>query len=99
LQTIVDDDKRGRVMSFYTVSIMGMMPIGSLLYGSLAGSIGAPTTLVIGGTICLIGGAVFYRRLPSLRKMVRPIYARMGIIPEIARGLQSASEVTSTSRS
>ena len=99
LQTIVDDDKRGRVMSFYTVSIMGMMPIGSLLYGSLAGSIGAPTTLVIGGTICLIGGAVFYRRLPSLRKMVRPIYARLGIIPEIARGLQSASEVTSTSRS
>jgi MFS family permease len=98
LQTIVEDDKRGRVMSFYTISIMGMMPIGSLLYGSLAGSIGAPATLLIGGSICLIGGALFYRRLPSLREMVRPIYARMGIIPEIARGLQNASEVTSTNR-
>jgi MFS family permease len=93
LQTIVEDDKRGRVMSFYTVSIMGMAPFGSLLFGSLAGRIGAPATLAIGGSLCLAGAAVFYRRLPALREMVRPIYVRMGIIPEIARGLQSATEI------
>jgi MFS family permease len=93
LQTIVEDDKRGRVMSFYTVSIMGMAPFGSLLFGSLAGRIGAPATLAVGGSLCLAGAAVFYRRLPALREMVRPIYVRMGIIPEIARGLQSATEI------
>ncbi len=94
LQTIVEDDKRGRVMSFYTVSIMGMSPFGSLLFGSLADRIGAPATLAIGGALCLGGAGIFYRRLPALREMVRPIYVKMGIIPEIATGLQSASELT-----
>ncbi len=82
LQTIVDDDKRGRVMSFYAMSFMGMMPFGSLLAGFLAGKIGAPATVTIGGIACLLGAAVFAQRLPGLRKIVHPIYARMGIIQE-----------------
>ncbi len=80
LQTVVDDDKRGRVMSLYTMAFIGMTPFGSLLAGALAESIGAPGTLLLGGGCCMLGGILFARRLPALRRMVRPIYARKGII-------------------
>src|SRR5690606_35198787 len=56
LQTIVDDDKRGRVMSFFTMSFMGATPIGSLMAGVVANRIGAQNTLLIGGVACLLGG-------------------------------------------
>ena len=98
LQTIVDDDKRGRVMSFYTMAFMGMTPFGSLLAGSLASKIGAPNTLIIGGICCLIGSVVFASRLPALRKIVQPVYVKMGIIPEIASGIQSATDLTLSQR-
>lgn len=81
LQTLVDDDKRGRVMSFYTMSFMGMSPLGSLLAGSLAEKVGAPNTLLIGGIACLAGAAVFTARLSAWRKGVLPIYARIGLLP------------------
>jgi MFS family permease len=80
IQTIVDEDKRGRVMSFYAMAFMGMTPFGSLLAGSLAHSIGVPLTVAIGGGTCLIGSVMFARRLPGLRKLVRPIYLKKGII-------------------
>jgi predicted MFS family arabinose efflux permease len=82
LQTIVDDDKRGRVMSFYTIAFMGTTPFGNLLAGWSAKHIGAPHTVMIGGTICAICGLLFIRNLPNLRKHVRPIYVKMGIISE-----------------
>jgi MFS family permease len=63
LQTIVEDDKRGRVMSFYAMSFMGMAPIGSLLGGWAAKMIGAPTTLLFGGIICIIGALLFIYKL------------------------------------
>ncbi len=94
LQTIVEDDKRGRLMSFYSFSIRGMAPFGSLLAGGLASLIGAPFTLVFGGIVCLAAAFIFYRRLPALRKLVHPIYVKMGIIPQIASGLQSATDIT-----
>lgn len=94
LQTIVEDDKRGRIMSFFTMAFMGMTPFGSLLSGFLAGIIGAQNTLLLGGTACLIGAAVFAAKLPVLRKLIRPIYVKKGIIPEIATGIQSAAELT-----
>jgi MFS family permease len=81
LQAIVDDDKRGRVMSFYTMAFMGMAPFGSLLAGTLAQWIGAPRTLMLGGAGCIVGAVVFGVYLPSLRELVRPIYARKGILP------------------
>ena len=84
LQTMVDDNRRGRVMGIFTVAIVGMMPVGSLLAGGLAGVIGAPWTVFIGGAACLIGAAVFAQKLPQLREMVRPIYITKGILPEIA---------------
>jgi MFS family permease len=90
LQTIVDDDKRGRVMSFYSMAFMGMVPLGSLLAGTLAQFIGAPLMVIFGGTCCIAGSIVFVRELPALRALVRPIYVRKGIIPEVADGLQSA---------
>jgi MFS family permease len=82
LQTMVDDDKRGRVMSLYTMAFMGMAPFGSLAGGSLAGRIGAPYTLIIGGTSCILGSFLFAKKLPSIRKMVRPIYIRKGVLLE-----------------
>jgi MFS family permease len=94
LQTIVDDDKRGRVMSFYTMAFMGATPIGSLTAGFLASKIGAPWTVFIGGMICICGAVFFAKRLPILRELARPIYVKMGIIPEIAMGIQSASELS-----
>ena len=91
LQTIAADDKRGRVMSFYTLAILGMNPIGSLLAGGVAGRIGVPATMIGAGAICLAGAAWFYWKLPEIRRVIRPIYRELGILPEIAEGIQSAT--------
>lgn len=82
LQTMVEDDKRGRVMSLFSMALMGMAPFGSLAGGSLAARIGAPYTLIIGGTLCILGSWMFGKKLPLMRKMVRPIYIRKGILLE-----------------
>lgn len=79
LQTIVEDEKRGRVMSLYTLSFFGITPFGNLLAGFLADSIGAPQTLMIGGILCILGSLVFARQLPALKHLVRPIYVQLGI--------------------
>ncbi|MCE5325619.1 MAG: MFS transporter [Planctomycetaceae bacterium] len=80
LQTIVDDDKRGRVMSLYTVCFMGMMPFGSLLSGWLAHWLGAPWAVVIGGTGCVLCGIAFATRLPMLGRAAHPIYVQKGLV-------------------
>jgi MFS family permease len=98
LQTIVDDDKRGRVMSLYTMAFMGMAPFGSILGGALAHHIGVPATFLLGGFICVAGAILFATKIPVLRPMVLPIYARKGIVPEIATGLQNASGLLRTNR-
>jgi len=89
LQTIVDDDKRGRVMSLYTMAFMGTAPFGSLMAGSLAAKIGSPNTLLVSGLCCICAGLLFARKLPALRAMVHPIYVEKGIIPEVAYGIQT----------
>jgi MFS family permease len=94
LQTIVEEDKRGRVMSIYTMAIMGTAPFGSLMAGGLAKVIGAPNTILSGGIVCIIGAVFFFRKLPVLKNIVRPIYVKMGIIPEVISGIQTASEPT-----
>ncbi len=93
LQTISEENKRGRVMSFYAMAFRGMAPFGSLIGGSLAGLIGAPGTLIIGGAGCLIAVSFYFRKLPSLRPFVRPIYEKMGILPEVATSVDRASEI------
>ncbi|HME44851.1 MAG TPA: MFS transporter [Syntrophorhabdales bacterium] len=80
LQTIVDEDKRGRVMSLYAMAFMGMVPFGSLMGGSLASSIGAPATLMFGGACCIAASFLFARKLPELRRVTRAIYVDRGII-------------------
>ena len=94
LQTIVDEDKRGRVMSFYTMAFMGTAPFGSLLAGTVAERIGAPHTLLLGGIGCILGALWFASSLPALRRDVRPIYVKIGILPEIAAGIHQTSELS-----
>ena len=94
LQTIVDDDKRGRVMSLYTMAFMGTAPFGSLLAGGLANKIGPSNTFLVSGLCCICGGLLFARKLPALKAMVHPIYAERGIIPEVAYGIQATDVLT-----
>jgi MFS family permease len=79
LQTIVEDDKRARVLSIYTMAFFGVIPFGNLLAGGLANYIGAPNTLIISGVICVLGSIYFARQLPTLKPLVQPIYAKLGI--------------------
>jgi MFS family permease len=81
IQTVVEDSKRGRVMSFYTVAFVGMAPFGSLLAGALAHAIGAPYTVIFSGACCLAGAGWFAARLPGIRDWIRPIYRDLGILP------------------
>ena len=93
IQTIVDEEKRGRVMSFYTMSFLGTAPFGSLLAGWLSTRIGAPETVMLSGVLCIATAVWFARELPAIRALVRPIYMRMGILPEVAQGLQTATNL------
>jgi MFS family permease len=83
LQTIIPDERRGRVMSYYTMAFIGMAPFGSLLAGSLANRIGAPITVLISGTFCIMGAVWFACQLKNLRALLRPIYVDLGIISEV----------------
>jgi MFS family permease len=102
LQTIVDEDKRGRVMSLYAVAFLGTAPLGSLLAGGIAEHFGAPTALVIAGSGALVGTLLFSRRLPRLREQIRPIYISMGILPsvkpEAAIGVGATAELSTSER-
>jgi MFS family permease len=93
LQTIADDDKRGRVMSFYVMCVMGTTPIGSLLSGAVAARIGTPETLLIGAVFCLAGALLFMRKLRAIGDLIRPLYIQKGIISEVALGLQAATQL------
>ena len=81
IQTIVSEDKRGRVMSYYTMAFVGMAPFGSLLAGTLAHAVGAPWTVIANGSAVLLGAAWFATQLPAVRREIRPIYREMGILP------------------
>jgi MFS family permease len=98
LQTIVDEDKRGRVMSFYSMAFFGTVPFGSLAAGVLAARVGAPLTIALGGVACIVGGLVFLRELPEIRRAARPIYERLGILPEVAHGIADATQVRATAQ-
>lgn len=79
LQTIVEDDKRGRVLSLFMMSFLGVAPFGNLLAGSLAHAIGVPNTFILNGIICILMTAIVIRQLPMLKQIVRPIYVKKGI--------------------
>jgi len=92
LQTLAEEGKRGRIMSLFTMSFMGMTPFGSLLAGSLAGTIGAQWTILLGGGMCFLAALAFHAYLPQFRAHVRPLYVKMGIIEEVATALETADE-------
>jgi MFS family permease len=77
IQTIVDDKKRGRIMSFYTMSFMGISPFGSLLMGGIASRLGAPPSILIGGLCCMLVALLYIRRLPVLQKDVKETLAKI----------------------
>ena len=102
IQTIVDDDKRGRVMSFFGMAFLGMAPFGSLIGGRVAKLltpddgdllIGASRTLLIAGSISIIATLVYLTQLPAMRRAARPIYVARGILPEVAVSLLATDEV------
>ncbi|MBS0208055.1 MAG: MFS transporter [Planctomycetes bacterium] len=84
LQTIVDEDKRGRVMSLYAMAFLGVGPLGSLLAGFMANRFGPANAIRAGAVICLLGAIYFASQYSRLRTLVRPIYVRLGILPEMA---------------
>lgn len=93
LQTVVSEDKRGRVMAFYTMAFVGMAPWGSLLAGWLAEHVGAPRTLLLDGLVCLLGAGWFAWKLETVREAIRPVYRKLGIIPEAQAGVQAATTI------
>ena len=78
------EDKRARVMSYYTMAFFGAAPFGSLLAGALAQGIGAPHTVIVTGAFCLAGSLWFTLELPKVREVMRPIYQEMGLLPDLA---------------
>ena len=95
IQTVVPEDKRGRVMSYYTMAFVGMAPFGSLLAGGMAHWIGAPHTVMITGSVVVAGALWFATRLKRIRKLIRPIYEQMGILQ--ARQPLDVEEATANS--
>jgi MFS family permease len=111
LQTLVEDDKRGRVMSLFSMAFVGMTPWGNLIAGLIAQHVGkwsstpqltgAAITIAGAGALCLVAAGLFGRTLPMIRSIVRPIYMKKGIIPQIAEGLEQSThlDLPATSRS
>lgn len=91
IQTMVDEDKRGRVMGFYGMAFQGAAPFGSLLGGWLAGVIGARAVVLGSGGIVLLGALAFATQLPRLRRHARPVYTRLGILPVAGDGAVAAT--------
>jgi MFS family permease len=96
LQTVADDDKRGRIVSMYTMAYIGAAPFGSLMAGAIAQRAGAALTIALGGVTVMVAAGLFARMIPEFRELVRPIYQELGIIPEVASGIQAATQLTSS---
>jgi MFS family permease len=81
IQSLVTEDKRARVMSYYTMAFFGAAPFGSLLAGAVAHRVGVPHTFIVCGAACLAGALWFTLELPRVRAVMRPIYEQMGLLP------------------
>jgi MFS family permease len=92
LQTVVEERMRGRVMSYYTMAFVGMAPFGSLLAGALAHVLGAPNAVIVSGVACILGALWFWARLNRIREQMRPIYERLGILPQAEIAVEEGAE-------
>jgi len=77
LQSLVDEDKRGRIVSFYAMAFLGMAPIGGLIAGSVASQIGAPATAMVNGACCLLGTLVLMRARPAIWNDLHGLLSRV----------------------
>ena len=81
LQTIVEDRMLGDVVSIYMMSFLGVAPLGALCAGALAERIGPPATLALGGALALCAAFAYWMNLSSIRRAIRPVYQKLGIVP------------------
>jgi MFS family permease len=109
IQTLTDDHMRGRVMSFFTMAFVGMAPWGNLIAALGAKAlgagvpdirqaeyIGAARMLTIAGSVVIVAGIIFAMALPGLRRLIRPIYIRKGIIvAPVVEALETVADVVS----
>jgi MFS family permease len=77
VQSMVDDAKRGRVMSIFTMAFTGTMPLGNLAVGAISNQAGVRSTLMASGIVCVIVVLFFFRELPRLRKAAAPMLAKL----------------------
>ena len=92
LQLIVDDNKRGRMMSFFTMAFMGVAPFGSLLAGGLAGWLGAPRAVMIGGILCLAGAYIFGKDIMLVKSELSGLNKDAAL--EIKTGIGASAEIS-----
>jgi len=71
VQSMAEDQKRGRVLSLFVMARRGIEALGSLLFGTIANWVGTPRTLMIGGAVCLVAVAAFATKLSSIRQASR----------------------------
>jgi MFS family permease len=91
IQSLVPEDKRARVMGYYTMAFFGAAPFGSLLAGTLAHRIGAPHTVIVTGAFCIAGSLWFTLDLPKVNAGMQPIYQEMGLLS--ARDMDLTSDL------
>lgn len=92
LQTLSDEDKRGRVMGYLAMTFTGITPLGSMFLGFLESYIGLSHIILISGCACIISALIFEHYRPLVRKHARLVYIEKGIIPEIAVGIAASEE-------
>ncbi|MGH7284754.1 MAG: MFS transporter, partial [Polyangiaceae bacterium] len=81
------------VMSFYTMAFFGMAPFGSLTAGAIGQRWSAPIAVRIGGVVTIVAVLFFFRAIRGMRDKIRPLYVKLGIIPEVAEGMRHATEI------
>ncbi len=82
IQSIVDHDKLGRVMSLYAIAFFGGAPVGAIVLGTLADAIGPGNTFAVAGAVTVVCALVFRRALPHLRDVSRPLYRQLGLLQD-----------------
>lgn len=81
IQTVVDNQMRGRVMALFTMAFTGTAPVSNLVMGWMAQRVGGATVLLFTGSICVLAAWVFHRHLPSIRTAVAKLRAANDRIP------------------
>ncbi|MBW4563860.1 MAG: MFS transporter [Mojavia pulchra JT2-VF2] len=81
---IINEDKRSRVTSIFSTGFLGILPFGNLFFGELSNDVGVANALLFSGTSCILGAYFFAKQLPTITKLVKPIYIQMGLIAEKA---------------